>query len=125
VYNVWMRDFQPTERLSDFRDILSRFQSGFPSIIDCEEGWNTLIADCHLELKSIDNEYTIAQIKEKFGTLRYYFASSNPSLYKEMCNIVSKYEQKSASICEVCGKSGKTRNSVTVKTLCDEHAPKS
>ncbi len=117
-----MAEFEPTERLGDFKDILSRFQSGFPAIIDCEHGWNEIIANCHQELKTIDDEYTIAQIKEKFGTLKYYFSSSNPSLYKQMCGVVSKYEKMSSSTCELCGSPGATRNSGYIKTLCNEHA---
>ena len=122
VYNLTVSNFQPTERNGEFRDIMSRFQSGFPSIVDCEEGWNEIIANCHNELKEIDDLYTIAQIKEKFGVLRYYFASSNPLLYKQMSDIVRKYEQMSSVTCEVCGNSGELRTGSRLRTLCAEHA---
>lgn len=107
-------DIQP-----EIKDILSRFQTSFPAIIDCDDGWSKLIVDCHRELRSVDHDYTIAQIKEKFGGLRYYFASSDPSLYKQMGQIVAKYEKESFRICEVCGKSGTTENiGGLIKTLC-------
>jgi hypothetical protein len=108
--------------ISDIDDILSRFQSGFPAIIDCEDGWSDMVVSCHNELKSIDPDYTIAQIKEKFGGLRYYFATSQPSLYKQMTDIVAKYEKVSFTKCQLCGKEAETVNFAgLIKTLCKKH----
>jgi hypothetical protein len=40
------------------------------------EGWMPIILDLNEKLTKLDPEYRIMQIKEKFGTLRYYFDRS-------------------------------------------------
>jgi hypothetical protein len=89
---------------------------------------------------------TIAQIKEKFGTLCFYyslgdecpgihafdFLGSGTSLrlspvraefQREIREIVSKWEKESASICEKCGVAGQIRRDLglgRIKTMCDD-----
>ena len=58
------------------------------------------------------------QIKEKFGTLRFYYLGGD-----DYCRgIESMAESMSAVTCEVCGSPGKLRKGGWVQTLCDEHA---
>jgi hypothetical protein len=58
------------------------------------------------------------QIKEKFGTLRFYYFGGD-----DYCHgVESMAESMSAVTCEVCGSSGKLRNGGWIRTLCDEHA---
>ena len=66
----------------------------------CGEGWYGIIIECHKKLKAIDPDYRILQIKEKFGSLRYYFASdsTDPESIQEMRNIAYKYEHLSKNI---------------------------
>lgn len=59
-----------------------------------------------------------SQIKEKFGTLRFYLTSGT----EEMWKIVHEAENKSCKICEECGAPGKRRGGGWILTLCDEHA---
>jgi len=87
----------------------------------------------------------VDQVKKKFGTLRFYYhhegqeiaihafdcLSSGPSLrirpdrsglHQKVAEIVDKYEERSAHICEVCGQPGDLRTDLDwVLTLCDEH----
>jgi hypothetical protein len=61
------------------------------------------------------------QIKEKFGTLRFYYYGGD-----DYCRgVESMAESMSAVTCEVCGSSGKIRNGKWIRTLCDEHAKES
>ena len=61
------------------------------------------------------------QIKEKFGTLRFYYFGGD-----DYCRgVESMAESMSAVTCEVCGSSGKIRNGKWIRTLCDEHAKES
>jgi hypothetical protein len=61
------------------------------------------------------------QIKEKFGTLRFYYCGGD-----DYCHgVESMAESMSAVTCEVCGSSGKIRNGKWIRTLCDEHAKES
>ncbi len=65
-----------------------------------------------------------AQVKEKYGTLRFYvdFESSEEraELHKEIRHIIRRWEEKSATVCERCGAVGKYRGDLSyVLTLCD------
>lgn len=59
------------------------------------------------------------QVKEKFGTLRFYFDGGD-----HICHAyVAMAEAMSARTCEMCGKSGVLRQDRGwIQTLCDEHA---
>lgn len=87
-------------------NILDRIDPNFGKYIDCGEGWHPIICRIHAELLEIDPEYVIHQIKEKFGSLRYYFAPSNPTLSKSMHEIVERYSIIADSTCEVTGGPG-------------------
>lgn len=59
---------------------------------------------------------SVAQIKEKFGTLRLYF--DNVDQYTQ--GVIDLAEAMSAEICEVCGERGKCVGGRWVQTLCQE-----
>ena len=59
----------------------------------------------------------VSQIKEKYGTLRFYLTSGTDKMYK----IVELAERKSARTCEACGKPGKLRGRGWVYTACKKH----
>lgn len=42
------------------------------SWFECDDGWATLIAELEAKLKALSPAYTVSQVKEKFGGLRYY-----------------------------------------------------
>ena len=111
--------------VSDMKDVLSRFQEDYIASIDCDEGWNHLILACHKELHRLDPNYTIFQIKEKFGELRYYATPSNPQLNKEFHEIVDKYTRISRQTCEISGKHGQLMRTKSgwYKTLHTDHLP--
>jgi hypothetical protein len=58
------------------------------------------------------------QVKEKFGTLRFYYWGGD-----EYCSgVESMAESMSAVTCEVCGSPGMLRQGGWIRALCDEHA---
>jgi hypothetical protein len=60
----------------------------------------------------------VAQIKEKFGTLRFYIDNGN-----EVSNAIVHYAELMSEVtCEVCGNAGRTYEMGWHKTLCREHA---
>lgn len=65
--------------------------------IDCSEDWNYLILECHEKLMEIDPNYTIFQIKEKFGGLRFYFDTITTKR-SEMQTIVNQFETASFDV---------------------------
>jgi hypothetical protein len=63
-------------------------------------------------------QVVVAQIKEKFGGLRFYYDGGDEQVY----GMVRMAEAWADKHCEICGKPGKSRNTGWIKTLCDEHA---
>jgi hypothetical protein len=88
-------------------------------VFECGDGWNKLIYDCTKEIAKIDKNKIIrvVQIKEKFGSLRYYYQEQNhPNHilsnkdYDKINGIIFKYEKISAKTCEMCGRKGKIKS---------------
>lgn len=63
---------------------------------------------------------TVVQVKEKFGTLRFYINAGTDEHY----NYITFAEVMSASTCETCGAPGKRRGNGWIYTACDEHTDK-
>ncbi len=58
-----------------------------------------------------------AQVKEKFGLLRYYLDGCTP----EMWDWIREAEDESARTCEDCGAPGKRNGRGWIRTTCPEH----
>ena len=86
---------------------------------ECGQGWKSII-DPLIELCKA-RDVQITQIKEKFGTLRFYVGAAPDDVY----DAIDEAEKQSAVTCEVCGATGKLRTDRSwLRTLCDEHAVK-
>ena len=122
---------------------------------ECAAGWYALLRDCCLritekyEQAGREIDFIPLQIKEKFGTLRFYygfkdfpqsisaidfldgqslrFSASNQQDDEEIAllrqaidDIISETEEQSKQICEFCGEKGSLRTDLRwKKTLCD------
>jgi len=97
---------------------------GFPG-----SGWEPLIRRAAEKIEPIIQKFveeggekdgvhrlTSMQVKEKFGTLRWYFTLSHP----EIDTIIREATKASSETCEDCGEEGKTRGSGYVLTQCDD-----
>lgn len=62
-------------------------------------------------------QVTVDQVKEKFGTLRFYYTGGD----KVVAGMVRMAESMSGVTCEQCGKPGTTAGPGWIKTLCEEH----
>lgn len=93
----------------------------------CGDGWYSLIREAAEKLEPIiaqikkdypNEEYfpRAAQVKEKFGTLRFYMSSQTD----EMSSIIEKAEAKSHVTCEECGAVGELRGKGWLRTLCTD-----
>jgi len=80
------------------------------------EGWKKLVCDLVDKLDKIQ-PYTILQVKEKFGTLRFYTHTPKKPSKKFIDTIEAAYKA-SEKICEDCGGKGKLRGDGWVRTLC-------
>ena len=111
--------------------LLNRIPQGWGKYISCGEGWYWILDALDHKLSYLDSDYELNQVKEKFGTLRFYFSSKKDGMINEiMQDCVTRAEYQSESTCEYCGKSlylrspnfdrsVKLREGGWVKTLCD------
>ena len=94
---------------------------------ECGDGWFNLIWDLCIDLEKIVNEeekefpdeyFEVVQVKEKFGTLRFYVDGGTDAIYKR----INKAETDSGVTCEQCGKRPAKPKSTHhwIRTLCEE-----
>lgn len=93
---------------------------GFPG-----DGWYEIIREAAEKLEPLLEAYKkdypdqdvprASQVKEKFGTMRFYLSHGTDEMHK----IVDEAERKSATVCEECGEEGKLRKGGWLHTLCD------
>lgn len=107
------------------------------------DGWKNIIEDLDRMLAYLDPNYEIHQVKEKFGTLRFYYGTTleDRDIEEMMDALIQHAEMLSAKVCEVCGNSSyimrarwgnkfddtavlkSTRGGGWVKTICDSCDP--
>lgn len=58
------------------------------------------------------------QVKEKFGTLRFYYHGGDDVVHGMVCLA----ESMSGVTCETCGKPGHLRSGGWIQSLCDDHS---
>ena len=63
-------------------------------------------------------QVTVDQVKEKFGTLRFYYTGGDDYID----GLVSMAESMSGVTCEECGNPGSTVGRGWLTTLCEKHA---
>lgn len=92
---------------------------------ECGDGWFDILLRASIELeteirsypKEVRDDIVALQVKEKYGTLRFYLSYYS----EELDEIIQRVESQSACTCETCGKPGKVRGSFWLYTACDEH----
>lgn len=102
--------------------VLRRIPDGWGRWIDCEAGWYGLVAELDAALSQLDADYSVLQVKEKFGTLRYYFATetTDDDMRVRFDELVRCANEQSAVTCERCGGRGVLNRTAGgwLKTLC-------
>lgn len=106
---------------------------------ECGDGWFQLIwnlcEDLEKQIKkelnpkettkallNDDHGFRVQQVKEKFGGLRFYTSSGSEKIY----DLIEKAENKSETICEICGKPGKlSSDRGWMSTICRKCRAKS
>jgi hypothetical protein len=75
----------------------------------------------HIDWKNkksmVVSQVVVAQIKEKFGGLRFYYSGGD----EYISGLVSMAESWAACSCETCGTPGERREGGWIRTLCDTH----
>ena len=101
---------------------------------ECGNGWYKIIRGLcsniqhHIDWRNRKNELnpnqpivsqvTVDQVKEKFGTLRFYYTGGDDYID----GLVSMAESMSGITCEQCGNPGSTLGRGWLTTLCEKHA---
>lgn len=91
---------------------------------ECGDGWVELLVDlCEKiqvrlnEMGSESKEIVALQVKEKYGTLRFYLSTYDEAIEA----FIKEAERKSSCICEQCGRPGSVRGKFWLYTACVEH----
>ena len=94
---------------------------------ECGDGWfpilNQLMGNIqhHIDWKNRTEEVVpqvvLQQVKEKFGTLRFYYSGGD----EYIAGLVSMAESMSGIMCETCGNPGTRTSGGWIKTACKEH----
>lgn len=79
---------------------------------ECGEGWRDLLerafARIWAAVQADGGSLKVAQIKEKYGTLRLYWQGSlSPEASAQVAEAIDLAEARSACTCELCGENGR------------------
>jgi hypothetical protein len=74
-----------------------------------------IIAGGRRELPEMVPQVTLDQVKEKFGTLRFYYSGGDDYI----SGLVSMAESMSGVTCESCGNTGERKGGGWIKTICE------
>lgn len=95
-------------------------------------GWHGVIWDIFTDIDQIIGDtslqnFTVVQIKEKFGGLRFQYCldeSAPDDIKRKISEVVRKHTQRADTLCELCGASGRVGGyfSGYYQTLCRPHA---
>lgn len=105
------------------------FQAGRPRCgFGVGRGWEGLIRELCQKIEELlpeEHDFSVQQVKEKFGSLRFYAFA--PALDKDIRQKIDKLielaERQSFEICEVCGAPARieTGGRGWVRALCQKH----
>jgi len=105
------------------KDAASRRFAGF----EVADGWFELIHNLSSKLEALILKLQqenpdeplpcVVQVKEKFGTLRFYLSSSTD----EMESLINEAEELSSRTCDQCGLPGVQTSSGWIRVRCNRH----
>ena len=90
---------------------------------ECDKGWSEILdrlcatIEDRIQENKLEEMYA-SQVKEKFGTLRFYMSGYDDFIE----GAIALTEKQSCHVCEVCGTAGRTEKiRGWLKTLCNDH----
>ena len=95
---------------------------------ECGDGWEPLLRDLSAKLEAAikalpadqQPDYKASQVKEKFGTLRFYLTMGSDEMY----DLIEVAEVVSSNTCEGCGQPGAMHSDGWMFVSCDPCAAK-
>lgn len=90
-------------------------------------GWSQILIDLNDQIEAIVPDYEVAQIKQKFGQLRFYLNALECSKedYEKVQEAILEAERESVHVCEICGEPGDLRDDSWMNCFCIDHFSKS
>jgi hypothetical protein len=91
-------------------------------VFECGKGWSHIILELSLDIEALlekkphYSEIYAIQVKEKYGTLRFYMTLETD----EITALIEDAEALSSQTCESCGSSGKMRGVRWMEVKCEE-----
>lgn len=88
---------------------------------ECGDGWYAILDDLCSKIQEVCDrkgyQVVASQVKEKFGTLRFYTIES----CDEVDALIRDAERDTEITCEVCGKPGELETKGWWSVRCEEH----
>lgn len=89
-----------------------------PDVLNCVgSGWHAVVTKLIDDLFELGWDGQLAQIKEKFGGLRFYIEQGDEAVWTR----IEQAEKECDKICDACGKPGKLTGAGWWAVRCDEH----
>lgn len=82
---------------------------------DVGPGWRPILERLVVKLRTLGWDEDVHQVKEKFGTLRFYIGQGT----REIWDAIDDADRESMLTCEDCGAAGIIRRGGWLRTLCD------
>lgn len=111
----WIQLRRPARPLVDHKGDWLTFENAVKYV---GRGWHGLILTGMRRMYDAGWNGEVRQIKEKFGTLRFYIGEAN----EEVRHLVADIEEETYCVCEDCGEPGELRLDLGWdRTLCNDH----
>jgi len=90
---------------------------------ECGDGWYKILDDLSAKItklidKAPNKDCRASQVKEKFGTLRFYVNNYRD----DISDVIDEAEELSGKTCEECGEPGKMRYGGWISCRCEKHS---
>ena len=102
---------------SGWYHIVEKLCSNIQHHIDWQQKTAEHCAKLNKPVPEVAPQVVVAQIKEKFGGLRFYYDGGDDYV----SGLVSMADSWASQTCEQCGAVGKLRTGGWLRTLCDTH----
>ena len=82
------------------------------------KGWTPLLSELCAKLFALGWDGGLEQVKEKFGSLRFYFINTCGPYSDIAFDVVNEAEAQSSQTCEECGEWGEIKGKGWLRCLC-------
>ena len=83
---------------------------------ECGDGWFDLLKELSEQLEPLG--VVAAQVKEKFGSLRFYTQGEPVEVADKVDALIEVAEERSSRTCETCGEPGECNDSGWLSVRC-------